>query len=80
MTIYRGQIIDTPDDPFAGGSLRADADAGLLVRDGLIVERDAFSAVRAKHPQERIVDLRAGTLRTRPMNKPIYQPPLRVDE
>jgi adenine-specific DNA-methyltransferase len=29
---------------------------------------------------KRVADLRAGNLRTRPMNKPIYQPPLRDDE
>jgi adenine-specific DNA-methyltransferase len=30
--------------------------------------------------EQRISDLHAGNLRTRPMNKPIYQPPLRDDE
>jgi adenine-specific DNA-methyltransferase len=30
--------------------------------------------------EQRIAELRAGSLRTRPMNKPIYQPPLRDDE
>lgn len=30
--------------------------------------------------ERRVADLRAGTLRTRPMNKPIYQPPMRDDE
>jgi adenine-specific DNA-methyltransferase len=28
----------------------------------------------------RIEELRAGTLKTRPMNKPIYEPPVRVEE
>ena len=37
MTLYRAQVIDTPEDPFAGGALRCDADAGLLVEDGVIV-------------------------------------------
>ena len=36
MTLYRAQVMDTPDDPFRGGALRADTDAGLLVVDGLI--------------------------------------------
>ncbi len=30
MTLYRAHVLDTPDDPFCGGRLRADADAGLL--------------------------------------------------
>jgi adenine-specific DNA-methyltransferase len=29
---------------------------------------------------ERVGQLQAGTLRTRPMNKPVYEPPLRVEE
>jgi guanine deaminase len=31
MTLYRALVMDTPDDPFRGGALRADADAGVLV-------------------------------------------------
>jgi adenine-specific DNA-methyltransferase len=30
--------------------------------------------------EQRIDELRAGTLRIRPMNKPIYEPPIRSDE
>lgn len=30
--------------------------------------------------QERVLELREGTLRTRPMNKPIYEPPVRGEE
>jgi guanine deaminase len=78
MTIYRGQVLDTPDDPFAGGRLRADADAGLLVRDGVIVERDAFPAVRARHPQESIVDLRAGVLLPGLIDTHVHYPQLRA--
>ncbi|KAA1426589.1 guanine deaminase [Nocardioides antri] len=62
MTIYRGTVLDTPDDPFAGGALRADADAGLLVRDGTIAERGPFAAVRAAQPDDDVVDLRGGLL------------------
>ena len=49
MTLYRGTILDTPEDPFTGGVLRAEADAGLLVRDGAIVERGGFAGLRARH-------------------------------
>ena len=60
MTLYRGTVLDTPENPFTGGTLRADADAGLLVRDGAIVERDGYGLLRARHPGEAVVDLRGG--------------------
>ncbi|TDD24667.1 guanine deaminase [Kribbella turkmenica] len=60
MTIYRGTFLDTPDNPFTGGTLRVDADAGLLVRDGVILARGAFGDVRRAHPAEDIVDLSGG--------------------
>jgi guanine deaminase len=60
MTLYRGTVLDTPENPFTGGTLRADADAGLLVRDGAIVERDGYGVLRARHPGEEVVDLRGG--------------------
>ena len=37
MTLFRGTVLDTPHDPFTGGALRAEADAGLLVRAGVVV-------------------------------------------
>ena len=60
MTLYRGTVLDTPENPFTGGTLRDDADAGLLVRDGAIVERDGYGLLRARHPEEAVVDLRGG--------------------
>jgi guanine deaminase len=60
MTIYRGTFLDTPDNPFTGGDLRVDADAALLVKDGLIVARGTFGDVRRAHPAEDIVDLSGG--------------------
>jgi guanine deaminase len=60
MTIYRGTFLDTPDNPFTGGGLRVDADAALLVRDGVIVARGTFGDVRRAHPAEDIVDLSGG--------------------
>jgi guanine deaminase len=60
MTLYRGTVLDTPDDPFTGGTLRAEADAGLLVRDGSIVERGGFADLQARHREEDTVDLRGG--------------------
>jgi len=62
MTIYRGTVLDTPEDPFTGGTLRADGDAGLVVTDGTIVDRGPFERVRAAHPGHQVVDLRGGLL------------------
>ena len=63
MTIYRAQVLDTPEDPFRGGVLRADADAGLLVTaDGLIADRGPFAEVRARHASEPVVELPDGLL------------------
>ena len=39
MTLFRGTFLDTPQSPFTGGHLRAETDAALLVRDGVIVAR-----------------------------------------
>lgn len=60
MTIYRATVLDTPHDPFTGGHLRVDHDAGLLVHDGVIVERSSFTELRSRHDAEEVVDLTAG--------------------
>jgi guanine deaminase len=62
MTLYRAQVLDVPRNPFQGGELRSDSDCGLLVADGVITERGAFAAVRARHPDEPVGDLRPGLL------------------
>lgn len=62
MTLYRARVLDTPSDPFAGGLLRADEDAGLLVTDGSIAERGPFADLAGTHPGEQVVDLREGWL------------------
>ena len=60
MTLYRGTLLDTPENPFTGGALRAEADGALLVHGGTIVERGTFAALRARHPREDVVDLSGG--------------------
>ncbi|MGW6196310.1 guanine deaminase [Kribbella sp. NPDC055110] len=62
MTLYRGTFIDTPENPFEGGGLRVDSDAGLLVEDGMIVARGPFVEIRQTHPAEQVVDLRDGVV------------------
>lgn len=60
MTLFRGTVVDTPDDPFAGGRLRVEHDAGLLVRAGVIVARGSFGEVQAGADDDEVVDLRGG--------------------
>src|SRR5918912_2024478 len=62
MTIFRGTVLDTPHDPFEGGVLRAEADAGLLVRDGVVLDRGPFADVRRRHRGEDVVDLADGVV------------------
>jgi guanine deaminase len=63
VTIYRAQVLDVPENPFRGGVLRADADAGLLVTaDGRIADRGPFAEVRSRHASEPISELPDGLL------------------
>jgi guanine deaminase len=65
VTLYRALVVDTPGDPFVGDpadALAVDEDGGLLVRDGIIIARGSFAAVRAAHPDEPLVELRGGAL------------------
>jgi guanine deaminase len=78
MTLYRAQVMDTPDDPFRGGALRADADAGLLVVDGMIVERGSYAEVRREHPGETAVDLTSGLLLPGFVDTHVHYPQMRA--
>lgn len=78
MTIYRGTVLDTPVDPFTGGALRVDDDAGLLVREGGIVARGSYAEVRHSHPEEDVVDLRAGLLLPGFVDTHVHFPQVRV--
>ena len=61
--IYRARVLDTPEDPFDGGSLRVEPDAGLYVdAEGQIGDRGRFAEVRARHPTEPVQDLSDGLL------------------
>jgi guanine deaminase len=60
MTLFRGTFLDTPVDPFAGGSLRAEVDGAIVVRAGVVVARGRPAALLAEHPGEEVVDLREG--------------------
>lgn len=78
MTLYRAQVLDVPRDPFSGGALRAESDCGLLVAGGVITERGAFAAVRARHRDEPVRDLRAGLLLPGLVDTHVHFPQLRA--
>jgi guanine deaminase len=78
MTLYRAQVMDTPDDPFRGGALRTDADAGLLVIDGMIMERGPYADVRREHPGETVVDLSSGLLLPGFVDTHVHHPQVRA--
>jgi guanine deaminase len=65
MTLYRALLADTPGDPFVGDpadALALDEDGGLVERDGIVVARGPFAAVRAAHPDEPVIELHGGVL------------------
>ncbi len=62
MTIYRATVLDTPQDPFLGGTLRSEQDGGLLVQDGVIAARGSFAQVRRDNPDEPVEHLDGGLL------------------
>lgn len=78
MTLFRGTVLDTPDDPFRGGGLRADADAGLLVRGGVVIARDAFTRLRRSHPDEPVADLRDGVVLPGLVDTHVHYPQVRA--
>ena len=78
MTIYRGTVLDTPDSPFDGGRLRAEADCGLAVVDGVIVSRGPFADVRAARPDDEVVDLRGGVVLPGLVDTHVHFPQVRV--
>jgi guanine deaminase len=81
VTIYRATVYDTPRDPFHGdpaGALAIDDDGGLLVRDGVVVERGAYATVRAAHPDEPVEDLRGGVLLPGFVDTHVHYPQMRA--
>ena len=78
MTIYRAQVLDTPDDPFTGGTLRTDSDAGLRVVDGVITARGPFAEVWPAYAGEDVVDLRRGILLPGLVDTHVHYPQVRT--
>ena len=79
MTIYRAQVLDAPEDPFRGGLLRAEADAGLLVTaEGRIADRGPFAEVRARHGSEPVFELTDGLLLPGFVDAHVHYPQARI--
>lgn len=78
-TLYRGTFLDTPDDPFAGGTLRAEDDGALLVDTaGVIRDRGSWESLRAAYPQEEVVDLRGGLVLPGLVDTHVHFPQVRI--
>ena len=78
MRLFRGTFLDTPDDPFRGGVLRAEEDGGLLVDDdGIVTARGSFVPLASAHPDAAVVDLRGGLVLPGFVDAHVHFPQLR---
>ena len=77
-TLFRCAVMDTPDDPFAGGALRSQQDCGLVVEQGVIGARGDFAQVRAEHPGAEVLDLREGIVLPGLVDTHVHFPQVRV--
>ena len=57
MTLYRAMVLDAIGSSLASCELRVDSDAGIVVRNGLIVARGPFTEVAARFPDESVETL-----------------------
>jgi guanine deaminase len=78
MTIFRGCVLDAVGPSFPGARLRADGDAGIVVRDGLIVDRGGYGEVRKRHPREPVVSLPSGVLLPGLVDTHVHFPQVRI--
>jgi guanine deaminase len=78
VRLFRGSFLDTPDDPFRGGVLRAEEDGGLLVDDdGIIAARGSFASLAPAHPEATVVDVRGGLVLPGLVDTHVHFPQLR---
>ncbi|MEO3936241.1 guanine deaminase [Dermatophilaceae bacterium Soc4.6] len=76
--LVRGTLLDTPDDPFRGGTLRHEQDGGLLVEDGVIRERGPWTTLSARHPDVDQLDLSGGLVLPGFVDTHVHFPQVRV--
>jgi guanine deaminase len=80
MTLYRAAVLDVPGDPFVAGAaaLRAESDGAIVVRDGIIVARGAYTDLAVEHREEETVDLRGGLLLPGLVDTHVHYPQVRA--
>ena len=79
MTVFRGTVLDTPEDATLGTiRLRAEADAALVVEDGRISARGPFAETVRDHPGHEVVDLREGLVLPGLVDAHVHYPQVRV--
>lgn len=79
MTLYRATFLHTPANPFhAEHALHTEADGGLLVQNGQIIQSGSFADVRAAFPDEPVEDLRGGLLLPGFIDTHVHYPQVRV--
>lgn len=78
MTIFRGTFLDTPENPFSGGLLRAGQDWGVLVQDGVVAERNSYAALRSQYRDEEVVDLSDGLVLPGFVDTHVHYPQVRM--
>lgn len=79
-TLFRARVVDAPTGPLGAARLRADDDAALLVRDGVIVARGPWSQV-AGSPEAGgadVVDVRDGLMLPGFVDTHVHLPQVRV--
>lgn len=76
--LLRATVLDVPESPFTGGTLRAAADLGLLVDDGVIAQRAPFAALRSEHPGLPVEDLSDGLVIPGLIDAHVHFPQIRV--
>ncbi len=78
MTIFLARAFDTPEDPFRGGTLRAEESVALRVVDGIITDRGSLAGVLTRAEGDEVVDLRDGLLLPGLIDTHVHYPQVRA--
>jgi guanine deaminase len=77
VKLFQGTFLDTPDDPFGGGVLRAHEGAVLVDDRGLIAAHGSYAELSAAHPEAELVDVRGGVVLPGFVDTHVHYPQLR---
>ncbi|GAA1337578.1 guanine deaminase [Arthrobacter roseus] len=75
-TIFHGRILDTPEDPFDGGELRAE-ECALVVSDGVITFRGSLAKAQQQNPSAPVTGV-DGVLLPGLVDTHVHYPQLRI--